>query len=428
MIDARVARIPDPRLTFGVMAAMVAAVTVLQRLAVPFAGDVSLALLIVLAAMAYLLISGAIAEDRVRTGLYLLAVTTCLLAASVTLAAGREASFSSLLLLVVLYAPFAYVLRPEYVGVYPKVLEFFCRLMVVGAVLSLGQWMAQVLGWKYTDPFSVLPQQLVLQDYNTTYPLEYGSSLMKSNGFVFLEPSFCSQLLALAAIVQLVRGDKRWRVPLYVAGIVPTVSGTGLLLLAFGLVVLSLRRGPLWGLGVLAASAVVATLVAVSPAGDLFAARAAETRTRESSVSLRSVDPYERAYEQLGADNVTPFIGHGPGFVEREAADYFQRTDLALAFPVIPKLIAEYGLIAGAAFLLFTVVAFWSGAPSPTIAASVLFMHLTLSGSLLQPQTVYLGLLLASIFASVQALPRASPRSFGQVLRRPAIARDQGPL
>jgi hypothetical protein len=396
-------RSPDLRVTFAVLAAMMTGVTVLQRIAVPF-GGVSLALVIVLAGVGYLLLSGAMVEDRPRAGLYMLAAGAALLAAASTFALGRDGSLSSVLLLVVLYSPFVYVLRREFAGLYTRLLDYFCSLMVFCSVLSLGQWAAQMLGRPYPDPLSSIPQQFLLQGYNTTYPLEYGSTILKSNGVVFLEPSFCSQFLALATIVQLVRGTKLWRVPLFVAGIIPTVSGTGLLLLAFGLVVLSLRRGPVWSFVMLVSVSAAAVIVAVSPAGDLFAARAAESRTSESSLSLRSVEPYERAYHELGEDDTTALIGRGPGFVEREAIDHFERTDLSVAFPVVPKLIAEYGLIAGAIFILFTIVAFCSRAPSPTIAACIVFMHLTLSGSLLQPQTVYLGYLLTSLWAAAPSL------------------------
>jgi hypothetical protein len=399
MIRGALDRRPDPRTTFAVLAAMMTAVTVLQRISLPF-GQISFALVVVLAGVTYLLLSGALVEDRLRAGLYLLAIAVCLLAAAISLAMGKEGSLSSVLLLVVLYAPFAYVLKQDASRFYPRLLEYFCRLMVVGSVLSLAQWAAQVAGWQYSDPFDLLPDQLLLHGYNTTYALEYGSGTMKSNGVFFLEPSFCSQFLALATIIQLARGDKRWRVPLLVAGIIPTLSGTGLLLLAFGLIVLSLRRGPLWIIAILATVATVSVATIISPAGALFAARAAESRTSESSVSLRFFQPYSVAYDQLGAEDSAPLIGRGPGFVEREAADHFSRTDLSLAFPVVPKLMAEYGLIAAFVFLVFTVAAFWSGAPSPIIASCVLFMHLTLSGSLLQPQTVYLSFLLTSFFAA----------------------------
>jgi hypothetical protein len=408
-----------PRTTFLVLAAMITAVVTLQRIAIPFGEEqVSISLPVVLVGIGYLLLAGQLVEDRLRTGLYLLAISLCLVAALVSFVVNAvEASFGSVLLLVVLYAPFAYVLRPELRALYGRLLDFFCQLMVIGAILSLGQWVAQMLGWRYTDLLAeVVPSALLLEHYNTAYPIRYGSEIYKSNGVFFLEPSFCSQFLALAAIIQLVRGGKRWRLPVYAAGILPTVAGTGLLLLAFGLMLISLRRRPIWSFAVLAVTVLATALVAITPAGDLFAERTQETTTRGSSFSLRFVEPYEIAYEDLGTDTRTPFTGRGPGYTQRRAEADFQRTELMLLFPVVPKLVAEYGLIAALAFTLFTVYAFCARVPSSTIALSILFMHLTLSGSLLQPTTVYLSLLLTSVFAA--AVPFAGAV---RVTRRPVM-------
>jgi hypothetical protein len=224
---------------------------------------------------------------------------------------------------------------------------------------------------------------------------------MKSNGVVLLEPSFCSQFLALAAIVELERdGTKWWRIAIYLAGIIPTIAGTGLMLLAFGLIVITLRRSALWALGMLLGTIAVTVIVAVTPAGKLFADRASESREAGSSLSLRFIEPYQRAFDDLGATEHGPFVGRGPGHVERVAEEYEERTDNSLAFPAVPKLISEYGLVAAVAFVWFTLLAFWSRAPSAAIAAAVLFFHLTLSGSLLQPPTVYICLLISSIFAA----------------------------
>ncbi len=401
-----------PRTTFLVLAVMVTSVVTLQRIAIPFGSEqVSLSLPVVLVGIGYLLLAGQLVEDRLRTGLYLLAVSLCLVAALVSFVLNTvEASFGSVLLLVVLYAPFAYVLRPDLHALYGRLLDFFCQLMVIGAILSLGQWMGQMLGWRYTDLLAdVVPSALLLENYATAYPVRYGSEIYKSNGVFFLEPSFCSQFLALAAIIQLVRGGKRWRLPVYAAGILPTVAGTGLLLLAFGLMLISLRRRPIWSFAVVAVTVLTTVLVAITPAGDLFAERTEETTTRGSSFSLRFVEPYEHAYDDLGVDTRTPFTGRGPGYTQRRAEADFERTDLMLLFPVVPKLVAEYGLLAALVFTFFTVYAFCARVPSSTIALSILFMHLTLSGSLLQPTTVYLSLLLTSIFAAVVPLAHAVP-------------------
>jgi hypothetical protein len=416
----------SPRTTFVVLAVMVTSVVTLQRIAIPFGEEqVSLSLPVVVLGMGYLLLAGQLVEDRLRTGLYLLAVSLCLTAALVSFVLNTvEASFGSALLLVVLYAPFAYVLRPDLHALYGRLLDFFCRLMVVGAIVSLGQWLAQMLGWRYTDLLAdVVPSALLLENYATAYPVRYGSEIYKSNGVFFLEPSFCSQFLALAVIIQLVRGGKRWRLPVYAAGIIPTVAGTGLLLLAFGLMLVSLRRRPIWSFAVLVVTVLTAALVAITPAGDPFVQRTTETTTRGSSFSLRFVEPYEHAYEDLGADERTPFTGRGPGYTQRRAEADVERTDLMVLFPVLPKLVAEYGLIAAVAFTVFTIYAFCARVPASAIALSILFMHLTLSGSLLQPTTVYLSLVLTSLFATVVPLSRAAAAPADGPARGPVLAR-----
>jgi hypothetical protein len=414
-----VTRAPSERFTYAALVTIVTAVVALQRIAIP-AGEsqISIVLPIVLLALGALLITGALVEDRYRAGAFLVAYTLCLAAALGSALSGAQGSLLSVLLLGILYAPFAYVLRPELRRLYPRVVDFFCRLMLVGATLSIGMWAAQMLGWRYRDLLEFLPPGWLLDDYNTSYPVRWESEIFKSNGIIFLEPSFCSQFLALAVIAQLAQGGKRWRLPIYVAGILTTVAGTGLLLLAFGLIMLSIRRGPVWAGGMFLLTLVVAGAVAVTPVGGVLSSRADETQEQGSSFNLRFTDPYRQAYDALGEPDSAPFVGRGPGFVNRETDDYFERTELKLAFPTPTKLLAEYGLIAGGVFLAFIFLVFLSKVPSLTIASATLFLHLTLSGSLLHPFTVYLGLVLGSVFALPSAVPKLA--SIPALVPRPA--------
>jgi hypothetical protein len=399
-------RAPSEKIAYAALVTIVTAIVALQRIAIPAGGSqISVVLPIVLLALVALLVTGALVEDRYRAAAYVLAFALCLAAALGSSLAGEEGSLLSILLLGVLYAPFVYVVRPELRRLYPRVVDFFCRLMLVGAFLSIGMWAAQMLGWRYHDLLAVLPPGWLLEDYNTSYPVRADSEIFKSNGIIFLEPSFCSQFLALALIAQLELGGKRWRLPIYVAGILTTVAGTGLLLIAFGLIVLAVRRGALWTVGMFLVTVLVAAAVAATPVGELLSSRAGETRDESSSFNLRFADPYERAYDALGENDSAPFVGRGPGFVNRETDEHFELTGLNLAFSTPTKLFAEYGLIAGAAFLAFIFIVFLSKVPSLTIAAATLFLHLTLSGSLLQPFTVYLGLVFASMFAVPTAVP-----------------------
>jgi hypothetical protein len=398
---------------YNVLAIELILVVALQRVAVPFVGgQVSMTLPVVLLGMGYLFARGVLVEDAVRAGLFVVSIVLCLLAAIGALLAGLPVEMSSLLLFVVIYVPFVYVLAPQFHDLYPRLPELFCRFMVIAALLTLLQWAVQIAGGPYLDPLNSLPSEFLLHGYNTSYAVVYGSGITKSNGFFFLEPSFCSQFLALAALIQLARGGKIWRVVLFGLALLPTVSGTGLLLVAFGLIILAVRRGSRWSLAMGVVTALAVAVVAATPAGAPFASRADESKYADSSFTLRFVAPYERTFEALGSASSAPLVGIGAGGAQRISDEYIAYTgDAALAFSVPAKLITEYGLIAGFAFLFFTVATFLVRVPSVTIALMLLFVHVTLSGSLHQPFIVYLGLLLASLFAKPRQMPKPPLRS-----------------
>jgi hypothetical protein len=381
---------------------MVVAIVVLQRFAVPGL-PTALCMPIVLAIGVYLVSERVLVEDNLRTGLYLLAVGTCCGAALLSTIHFRdEWSLKSLLLLVLLYLPFCYCLRPEFRHLYRPLLEFFNRIMVAAACVALGQWLAQVLGWTYRDPLAVLPRQLLLQSYNTFTPVQYGSSLMKTNAIIFLEPSFCSQFLAIALIAQLVLGGRRWRLPLYAAAILTTVSGTGILLVGLGLLVLAVRRGAPWAAGMLFVVLLLGTAVSFTPLGQLLMTRSGEPGAPNSSGNARFVAPYEQVTAGLARDTATLLFGRGPGQSSPQTSgiEYFNPEGVEANYPVIPKMGAEYGLIAAVVFTIFAVIAITKGTPSPTMSAAMLLLYFALSGSLLQPVTIYTTYLFTSVFAA----------------------------
>jgi hypothetical protein len=96
--------------------------------------------------------------------------------------------------------------------------------------------LAQVFGlWAYEDYLKTfVPAQFLAQGYNTSFPMEYGSSIVKANAFVFLEPSFLSQFLALALVVGVIVRVRSWQLLVLALGMASTLSGTGILLLVVG--------------------------------------------------------------------------------------------------------------------------------------------------------------------------------------------------
>jgi hypothetical protein len=402
---------------------MVLALVFLQRFAVPVVGT-ALVLPIVLAILAWLAVDGALVFDSRRTALYLLAIGGCLTSTILATAIFRDQwSLKSLALLVLLYVPFCFRLRVRLRHLYRPLLEFFNWVMVVAAVAALGQWLAQLAGWTYSDLLGFVPKGFLLGTYNTSYPITYGSSLWKSNGVVFLEPSFCSQFLAIALVGQLILGGKRWRLALYSAALLTTVTGTGIILVMVGLVVLAVRRGPAWTAKMTLVLVLVGAAISVTPLGAIVAQRSSEPGTRNSSGNARFVAPYLLVQAGLADDVPTMLVGRGPGVISRSTgSEVFNQQDVEANYPAIPKLAAEYGLIATAIFCAFVVTALTSGTPSPTMSAAMLLVYFVLSGSLLQPHTVYAAYLFTSLFAAPalyaarrQAVP--GPESVTELVR-----------
>ena len=379
---------------------VVAAVVLLQRLALPVGeGQVPLVLPVVLVAVVWALNRGVLEEDRLRLQLYLVAMVACATAATIASWRGLAWSPLSLMYLVVTYLPFSFRLRRPCDELYRKTVSFFVNLMTVAAVLGMVQMGVQLLGWVYRDPLDAIPSSFVLQGYNTSYPVVYGSSIFKANGFVFLEPSFYSQFLALALIGHLYLRRRPVAIWLFLAALVASVSGTGVVLAGTGVLVLALARGSRQ-IGPLLLLGVMAVLVALSPVGSLFTSRIAEFSTDKTSADSRFIAPYRLASATLSSDPATLLAGTGPGGAERLSRQVKERTGVTAVFPVVPKLAVEYGVPATAVFLLFVFVAVLRRIVSLPLSLAVLVMYLTLSGSLLQPATVFMLLVFASLFAA----------------------------
>ncbi len=379
---------------------VIAAVVVLQRFALPFGdGQVPLVLPVVLVAVVWAVGRGVLEEDRLRLQLYLAAMLACGTAATIASWRGLAWSPLSLIYLFVTYLPFSFRLRRASPELHREAVSFFVKLMTAAAVLGIVQMGAQLLGWAYHDPFEAIPSSFVLQGYNTSYSVVYGSPIFKANGFLFLEPSFYSQFLALALIGHLYLRRRPVAAGLFLAALLASVSGTGVVLAASGSVLLGLTRHgrqiwPLLSIGVMA------VIVALSPIGTLFTSRIAEFSTGKSSADGRFVAPYRLASATLFTSPATLLTGNGPGSAERLAREVEERTGLTPVFPVVPKLAVEYGEPAAAGFLLFVLVAVLRRVPSVPLSLAVLVMYLTLSGSLLQPATVFLMLVFTTLFAS----------------------------
>ncbi|WKN48586.1 hypothetical protein [Nocardioides sp. Arc9.136] len=376
----------------------------LQRVAVPVGEDgISVVLVLGYAVLGVLLLLGLVEPDRRRAQLYVLACAACGVAAWSATWTARPLATMSYLLLVVVYVPWVFRLRPG-AGTPEttwRVVRFFVRMMVFFGAVSVGQQAAQLSGaWTFQDYLAeVLPPELVLGDYNAVIPVEYASPVMKSQAFVFLEPSFLCQFLALGVLAALLVRAPLWQPFLMCLGMLATYSGTGIFLLAVGGVILLLRSPSSVRPRLVAAAAAVVVLVLSSPLAAPLLERSEETRDSTSSWSLRFVLPYEEVAKGLRDAPVRYLTGAGPGASERLLENDKQGAGLAVVYPVVPKVVFEYGVPAGGLFLAFWFVALLRGAWLRVLPGALVFMLAVLSGSLLQPSTIVLAWLLSCVFA-----------------------------
>ena len=386
-----------------VLTFLVAATILLQRLALPLGAEqLPVVLPVVLTLLAWAARRGLTQTEPVRLQLYMLAISSCAVAALISLWRGLPWSLLSIIYLIVIYFPFCFHLRAPSRRAYAAGLAFFLKLMTLAAVVGIAQMAAQLLGLPYVDPLGYLPDQLLLREYNTSYPVIYGSPIFKTNGVFFLEPSFYSQFLALALITHL-HLRRRGPAPyLYVAGIVASVSGTGIILAVVGsLFVAVSQRRPVGRL--VAAGLAVGLIVAVTPVRDIFAARITESAASGSSAQGRFQAPYEIALAEVGDDPMDIVAGRGPGQAERLSRVSAERTGLVPVFPVIAKLVVEYGAPPTLLFMAFILTSVGWRVRAISLSASLVVMYLTLSGSLLQPATVYVMFAFTSLFADGRA-------------------------
>jgi hypothetical protein len=303
------------------------------------------------------------------------------------LASGKPFSMPSVMYLFVLYLPFAFGPANSSSAVTPSVagLKWFSTMMFVFALVAIWQYGSQVyLHIPYSDPFELLPEALRIKGYIISYPLVYGSPIYKSNAYLFLEPSFLSQFLALALIIEICTSRRLLIMGVQVAGIATTFSGTGLLLIAAALPFAILAN--LNNLRVAATAGVCAlAIVGAVVTNPSVLNRAGEMQDPGSSGSVRFSTPYEFLTDLSVRSPSNLLVGYGAGAVDR-----LTHGDQSANFPAIPKAIIEYGLLGGLPLLVLIAVRIFRSVPEFPVAFGLFCMQFFLSGALLQPISIFL--------------------------------------
>lgn len=323
--------------------------TLLAKLSVPPFGarGIAVGVGIPLAAAGLALLAGRLrlAADRAA---WLLASTALLF--GIALLRSETFSVRSLLLYGVLHLPYAFALA-DGEALRQRALRAFLGVSAAIAALGVAQIALQFvapLAWAFPiENFG--PAGWVVQAFNQQGPVDFGSELFRANGVVMLEPSFFSQLLAVAIVAELCGRNRKPLLGLFVLALVLSYSGTGLMVLAVALPVLVVARARI---GLLLA-ALLAVLVVVGVAQaldvDVFAKRAAEIANPGSSGFARFVGGFYLWDQFLWHEPLRALFGYGAGSFDR----YEKLASYPVAGMALTKMVFEFGVLGALAYFGF---------------------------------------------------------------------------
>lgn len=289
------------------------AATVFSKISVPPFGAQGIALAVPVPSMVIFVqaIRGALMVHPGRLALFLLLIVISVLMPTLQ---GEYFSLPSVAMMVVLYLPFAFHF-PKGAVSFDDARDALLALCTLVALLGIAQFALQpFLPRHLLFPMEYhLPEFLKLGLFANEGPLAWGSDMYRANGVVMLEPSVFSQLMAVGAIVELCTRNRYSRVLLFLAALLVSYSGTGIMALAIALpvLVISQRR---WD--VLIFACVVAVLLsALAPFLNLeiFLNRSDELSSTGSSGYARFVGGFWM-FSEFSLDSVyRSLFGFGPG-------------------------------------------------------------------------------------------------------------------
>ncbi len=350
---------------------------ILQRFAMPMMGGAfGLSFAIGLSVVAWGLLRGFFIIEPARFVLFIVMVAAILLTRVVS---DQPFSMLSLMMLLVLYAPFILIM-PLSQGAYRRLLLAFQTVAAVVAGCGLVQFAVQfIAGPAWMFPFDrLLPTAFFVPDFNLV--IEMGNGITKSTGLWLLEPSVLSQLMAIAILIELRWFCRPAMLALFGVGILLAFSGTGLLLLAALLPAVLMARGVLHWFVVLALAVIgVAWLLADTFPVSFFLGRFSEFGSTQSSGSMRFLAPFWASFDLFPRRPDLLISGVGPG----SDSDALAYLDFGAHDTSWFKLLIEYGLIGALPFAVFYGYCLFADSPDRLLSAAFLFVVLFLGGYLL---------------------------------------------
>ncbi|MFJ5693893.1 hypothetical protein ACIP9X_08575 [Arthrobacter sp. NPDC093125] len=283
--------------------------------------------------------------------------------------------------------PFLFV-APRSAELTHAVSKTFLRTVGALAVIAIAQFAIQILGGPFIDVFSLISKEVVIPGYVHRARLDiagFEGYLIRSNGMFFLEPSIASQFFALAAILALRIAPAS--VPLFIAALLFTGSGTGIIALAVGVLGIAITgTSKERVLSVLAASLGLAVLTFTGLLLAFFS-RTSEFQTEGSSASFRFLDPWEHVAKFMLDFPAAIMTGYGPGGASLTAVTY----GTGVNYTFTPKLVIEYGIVVGLGCTMAMLLFVMKSTDLPLAGRLVILaMTFALSGALGQPASAIL--------------------------------------
>jgi hypothetical protein len=257
---------------------------------------------------------------------------------------------SSLFLLVAVHLPYIFSVPGS--DDKDRTLKFFLAIVTLFAWCGIAQYCLQFfVNPRFLFPIeNFTPSSLIVQQFHNQANMGYGSHEYRANGVFLLEPSFFSQLLAVAIVVELCTFGRLSRVGLFGLALIVSYSGTGLIVLAvcLPLCLIAQRR---WGLlvsGLLLLAVIIGFQLYFH--GNRLLSRMGEFDSEQSSAYMRFVGGFDLFSKFLWDDPWRAFFGYGAGSFASYASGVHS---YAAAEMALFKIVFEFGLVGAIAYFGF---------------------------------------------------------------------------
>jgi hypothetical protein len=295
----------------------------------------------------------------------------------VTVLQGENISLPSLAFLMLLHLPYV-VYMADAERVMKTIVAVFLNVALLIALCGIGQYVLQFfVAPAYVFPLeNFLPADLRVSGFNMQAPIAYGSSIYRANGVFMQEPSFFSQFLAIAVLVELLGPARLWRVAMCAVAIMASHSGTGLIVLAVCLPILIVTHRR-WNLVVIAVITLL-LLILVAPYLHLehLIARIGEFGSERSSAYERFVGGFRIFEASVAADPAKLLFGYGAGSYR----DLVHGLKHPAAEMALFKIVIEYGLVGTLLYFGFVLFCIF-GSRGPFVLRLALAVTLFLNGA-----------------------------------------------